>query len=57
MTTGNEFIDESLDMLAYGLAHMKESGSSVQELRELCSDYITAISKFTTEFLGEESNG
>lgn len=54
MTTGNDFFDESLDMLAYGLAHMKECGSSTQELRELCSDYISAIRKFTDEYLGDE---
>jgi hypothetical protein len=54
MTTGNDFFDESLDMLAYGLAHMKESGSSTQELRELCLDYINAISKFADEYLGDE---
>jgi len=51
MSTGNDFFDESLDMLAYGLAHMKESGSSTQELRELCSAYISAISKFMDEYL------
>jgi hypothetical protein len=54
MTTGNDFFDESLDMLAYGLAHMKECGSSKQELRELCLDYINAISKFADEYLGDE---
>lgn len=50
----HEFFEESLDMLAYGLAHMKESGSSVQELRELCSDYISAVRKFSEEYLGDE---
>ena len=50
----NEFFNESLDMLAYGLAHMKESGSSKQELRELCSAYIIAISKFAEEYLGDD---
>ena len=53
MTTGNDFFDESLDMLAYGLAHMKEGGSSKQELRELCSAYISAVSKFMDEYLGD----
>jgi len=50
----SEFFNESLDMLAYGLAHMKESGSSKQELRELCSAYIIAISKFAEEYLGDD---
>ena len=53
MSTENEFFDESLNMLAYGLAHMKEGGSSKQELRELCSAYISAVGKFMDEYLGD----
>jgi hypothetical protein len=50
----NDFFNESLDMLAYGLAHMKEGGSSNQELRELCSSYVLAINRFADEFLGDD---
>jgi hypothetical protein len=50
----NEFFEESLDMLAYGLAHMRENGSTNKELRDICTSYIIAVNKFINECLGDD---